>query len=112
MTENKHISGIIITLTAVAVLICFVAVCFSSELTKIMGGLKVNMAYETELFDTSKIMSVDIIMDDDDWNDMLLNAQTEQYYVCDVLVNGKKFNTRSFSPTGTHLSLAIMAASY
>ena len=108
MTENKHISGIIITLTAVAVLICFVAVCFSSELTKIMGGLKVNMAYETELFDTSKIMSVDIIMDDDDWNDMLLNAQTEQYYVCDVLVNGKKFNNVGIRPKGNSSLLCIV----
>ena len=109
MTENKHISGIIITLTAVAVLICFVAVCFSSELTKIMGGLKVNMAYETELFDTSKIMSVDIIMDDNDWNDMLLNAQTEQYYVCDVLVNGKKFNNVGIRPKGNSSLLCIVA---
>lgn len=109
MTENKHISGIIITLTAVAVLICFVAVCFSSELTKIMGGLKVNMAYETELFDTSKIMSVDIIMADDDWNDMLLNAQTEQYYVCDVLVNGKKFNNVGIRPKGNSSLLCIVA---
>lgn len=109
MTENKHISGIIITLTAVAVLICFVAVCFSSELTKIMGGLNVNMAYETELFDTSKIMSVDIIMDDDDWNDMLLNAQTEQYYVCDVLVNGKKFNNVGIRPKGNSSLLCIVA---
>lgn len=108
MKENKHISGIIITLTAVAVLICFVAVCFSSELTKIMGGLKVNMAYETELFDTSKIMSVDIIMDDDDWNDMLLNAQTEQYYVCDVLVNGKKFNNVGIRPKGNSSLLCIV----
>ena len=77
MIDNKHISKIIIAITAVAVIICFAAIGFSSELSLLLGGTSVNMEYETELFDTDEIMEVNIIMDEDDWNTMLSNSMSE-----------------------------------
>ena len=109
MIANKHISKIIIVITAIAVVLCLTAICFSSELTKALGGTGVNMEYETKLFDTSEIISLNIIMDEDQWNDMLSNAMSEEYYVCDVVVNGQKFKSVAIRPKGnTSLSAIAM----
>ncbi len=109
MIDNKHISKIIIAITAVAVIICFAAIGFSSELSLLLGGTSVNMEYETELFDTDEIMEVNIIMDEDDWNTMLSNAMSEEYYVCDVVINGQKVKNVAIRPKGnTSLSAIAM----
>jgi len=109
MKTNKHLSKIIIAITAVAVIICMAAVCFSSELTKLLGGSEVNMEYETKLFDTDEVMSINIIMDEDEWDKMLSNAISEEYYVCDVVVNGQKVKNVAIRPKGnTSLSAIAM----
>lgn len=109
MIDNKHISKIIIAITAVAVIICFAAIVFSSELSLLLGGTSVNMEYETKLFDTDEIMEVNIIMDEDDWNTMLSNAMSEEYYVCDVVINGQKVKNVAIRPKGnTSLSAIAM----
>ena len=40
---------------------------FSDVIAEAFGGAGVSMEYETELFDTSKIIEIDIAMDEDDW---------------------------------------------
>ena len=67
------------------------------------------MAYETALFDTSSIMSVNIIMDEDDWNDMLENATDEEYHQCDVEINGTTFHKVGIRPKG-NTSLSSIAS--
>jgi spore coat protein CotH len=109
MIANKHISKIIMAITAVAVIVCFAAVAFASELTGIMGGMGVNMAYETRLFDTSSPIDLNIIMDEDQWDEMLKNAMSEEYYVCDVVINGTRINNVAIRPKGnTSLSAIAM----
>ena len=109
MIANKHISKIIIVITAVAVVACLVASAFASELTDLMGGTGVSMEYETKLFDTSEIIELNIIMDEDDWNDMLANSTSEVYYSCDVVVNGTRFYNVGIRPKGnTSLSTIAM----
>ena len=71
--------------------LCFAAMYFSTELMTAAGGKTVSMSYESELFDTDVIMTVNILMDEDDWQEMLDNALAEEYYACDVEVNGKTF---------------------
>ena len=44
------------------------------------------MKYESKLFSTDQIMDIDILMDEDDWNNMLENAISEEYYSCNVVV--------------------------
>lgn len=70
---------------------CFAAIYFSTELTAAAGGKAVSMSYESELFDTDVIMTVNILMDEDDWQEMLDNALEEKYYACDVEINGQTF---------------------
>ena len=91
MVTNKYITKIISALMALAVILCLATSAFSKQLQAVYGNNAVTMEYETELFDTDQVMDIDILMDEDDWNDMLENAISEEYYSCDVVVNGKKF---------------------
>ena len=109
MVSNKHITKIIMVFMAIATTVCILAVIFSDKLVSMAGGTGVNVEYESKLFDTSEIISVDILMDDETWNDMLTNAMSEQYYTCDVVVNGEKFYNVAIRPKGnTSLSAIAM----
>ena len=105
----KHATRIIIAITTVAVILCFAATVFADELTELLGGTGVTMEYETKLFDTSETIDVNIIMDDSEWETMLDNAMSEEYYVCNVVINGKRVNNVAIRPKGnTSLSAIAM----
>ena len=109
MIAHKHITRIIAVVMAVAVCLCLCAVAFSGEIVAAMGYTGISMEYETELFDTSSILTVNILMDEADWNDMLENATTEEYYQCDVEVNGTTFYRVAIRPKG-NTSLTSIAS--
>lgn len=56
--------------------------------------------YASTVFDKMDIMDVNIIMDEDDWNTMLENAMSEEYYSCDVEINGTKYCNIGIRPKG------------
>ncbi len=66
------------------------------------------MEYETALFNTDEVMQVNILMDSDDWDEMLENAMEEEYYSCNVEVNGKTFYNVGIRPKG-NTSLSSIA---
>ena len=109
MVTNKYITKIISVLMALAVILCFVASSFSGQLQAVYGNCAMTMEYESKLFDTEQIMDIDILMDEDDWNDMLENAISEKYYSCDVVVNGKTFYSVGIRPKG-NTSLSSIAS--
>ena len=109
MVTNKYITKIISALMALAVLLCLATSAFSQQLQAVYGNNAVTMEYETKLFDTDQVMDIDILMDEDDWNDMLENAISEEYYSCDVVVNGKKFYSVGIRPKG-NTSLSSIAS--
>ncbi|MBQ6539728.1 MAG: CotH kinase family protein [Oscillospiraceae bacterium] len=83
MIANKHITVIIAVIAAAAVAICLGAAAFAD-----IQPSGVTMEYESRLFDTDEIISINILMDESSWNEMLENAIDENYYKCDVVVNG------------------------
>ena len=92
-----------------AVILCFAATAFADELTELLGGTGVKMEYETKLFDTSEVIELNIIMDDSEWETMLNNAMSEEYYVCNVVINGTRVNNVAIRPKGnTSLSAIAM----
>ena len=109
MITNKHITGIIIAITAVAVAVTLGAILFAGRLSELLGGKTISQDYETELFNTDEIISIDIQMDEEEWETMLSNAISEEYYVCDVVVNGETFKNVAIRPKGnTSLSNIAM----
>ena len=108
MVANKHISKIIIVVMAAAVILCFLAMAYSDELTEMLGGTGVRMEYESKLFNTDELIKIDIQMGEDEWNKMLSNAISEEYYVCDVVINGEKLKSVAIRPKG-NTSLSSIA---
>ena len=108
MIAHKHITKLIAGVMAAAVLLCLCAVIFSDRIAAAAGDTGVSMEYETKLFDTGSILSVNILMGESDWNDMLENAMAETYYQCNVEVNGTMFYQVGIRPKG-NTSLSAIA---
>ncbi len=109
MIAHKHITKIIAVVTAVAVCLCLCAVAFSRQIKAAAGDTGISMEYETALFDTDSVISVNILMDDADWNAMLENSTAEEYYQCDVEINGTTFYRVGIRPKG-NTSLTSIAS--
>lgn len=108
MVANRHITKIIIAIMAAAVALCLLAVACSQKINDALGGAGVSMEYENELFNTDEVISIDIKMDEDDWNEMLKNATSEEYYTCDVVINGQTLYNVGIRPKG-NTSLSAIA---
>ncbi len=109
MIDNKHIGKIILSVTALALaaLLVFMLVFGQSTQAAASG---ISMAYENSLFSTDSIIDVDISISDSDWEDLLQNAISEEYYSCDVTVNGTKYKNVGFRAKG-NTSLSMVASS-
>jgi spore coat protein CotH len=101
MVSSKHISKIIVILMSLTVIACLLAVVFQDKVEAMVGGPGVTMEYETRLFDTDEVMQVNISIDESDLEAMLSNALSEEYYTCDVEINGLTVKNVAISPKGT-----------
>lgn len=108
MISSKYINKLTIILISVVLVLCVLAMGFSNTLVSTVSNTGYAMEYETALFDTSDILELNIIMDDDKWNEMLNNATQEIYYECDVEINGTTFYQVGIRPKG-NTSLSSIA---
>ncbi len=83
MSTNRHIDGICcIVFAAVLVLTAF----FVNAGKFGVQAVSAAMAYEGELFDTSYVHTIDIVMDD--WDGFLETCENEEYEVCSLVIDG------------------------
>ena len=108
MLAHKHITRIVAALMALAVCLCLAAAVFAGSLQDAAGDTGVTMAYESALFDTDTVLTVNILMDEEDWQAMLDNAAAEEYYACDVEINGQTFYQVGIRPKGNTSLSAIV----
>lgn len=108
MTEHKHIGKIVGALMAAAVAFCLIVTLFADRLVEVSGSSAATMEYKSTLFDTSEIMTVNIIMDEDQWQELLDNAISEKYYACDVEINGETISNVGIRTKG-NTSLSSIA---
>lgn len=108
MLSSKYISKITIILISVVLVLCVLAMTFYDKLLPVVNTSGYSMEYQDKLFDTSEVLDIDIVMDDAKWNEMLQNAQQEQYYECDVVINGTTFKQIGIRPKG-NTSLSSIA---
>lgn len=107
MLGTKFAERLAVILIAAAFVVSF-GLCLLSETVFANASTGITMEYETALFDHSRIISVNIIMDPNDWQDMLDNAASEEYYKCDAVVNGTAFYNVGIRPKGnTSLSSIV-----
>ena len=107
MLGTKFAERLAVILIAAAFVVSF-GLSLLSETVFANASTGITMEYETALFDHSRIISVNIIMDPNDWQDMLDNAASEEYYKCDAVVNGTAFYNVGIRPKGnTSLSSIV-----
>ena len=110
MIDNQHIGKCILTLLLAAILALFGFLAYWSSASAQTGSSGLSMAYENTLFDTSSVIEVDIDISEDDWADLLENATAEEYYDCNVTVNGTTYEHVGLRAKG-NTSLSMVAAS-
>lgn len=108
MVTNKHINKIVVIIMAMAVVICVLAGIVVGRSDKYAENANILMEYPSKLFNTNEVISVNIKMDEDEWNEMLKNAMAEEYYSCDVEICGTTFKNVAIRPKG-NTSLSSVA---
>lgn len=87
-------------LTVVLIILALLLTSVLAYHPDLFGLENTSTLYASTVFDKMDIMDVNIIMDEDDWNTMLENAMSEEYYSCDVEINGTKYCNVGIRPKG------------
>lgn len=104
MIQSKKIDIIIVIIVVFALITSLTLVAIGSS-----SGTKREPEYAEKIFGAD-IISIEIIADEEDWQEMLNNATREQFIMVDVIVNGTKFQSVGIRPKGNS-SLSQVASS-
>ncbi len=108
MIQSKKINRIVM-IALVFALILSVAFVVIGKIQTENGSRKTEAEYATKIFGTD-LITIEIIADEADWQEMLDNATSEQFIMVDVIVNGTKFQKVGIRPKGNS-SLTQVASS-
>lgn len=62
------------------------------------------------LFTVNQIHKIDVLMDNSQWSDLIANADTEEYYPCDVVIDGEIFENVGIRTKGNSSRLFVTQA--
>lgn len=109
MISHKNTTKVVGVVMVICVSLCILAMIFSQKVVEVFGSSTVAMQYESVLFDTDEPIQIAIQMEEDEWEDMLDKATAEEYYACDVVINGHEICNVGIRPKGnTSLSAIAM----
>ena len=107
MSKHKYTTAICIVITIVTVIItAFFGVSSSFGMQKV----QYQPAYENKLFDTSKVHSINIVVKESDWENLLDNALAKEYIPCSVVIDGETVKNVGIRTKGNS-TLASIASS-
>lgn len=86
MSTHKNIDRICIIAIVLCVLITAV---FMSISALGIGQTAHAMGYEDRIFDTDKVHTIDIVMED--WDEFIATAQSEEYSDCTIIIDGEAY---------------------
>ena len=84
MSTHKHIDKICCVVLAFTLV--FTALFMCAEAFGIEASSR-TLGYESRLFSTDKVHTIDIVIDD--WDEFISTAQSEEYSVCSVVIDGE-----------------------
>ncbi|MGN1334045.1 MAG: CotH kinase family protein [Anaerovoracaceae bacterium] len=107
MIDNKHINklAVVFMLLAVIGLMAFM-ICYEDS-NNASGTV---MDYESSVFDRSEVIDIDISIDESQWENLLENAISEEYFPCDITINGTDYKNVAIRAKG-NTSLSMVASS-
>ena len=95
--------------------ICIIIIVFALILTALIGCTNtddaektVKMGYENRLFDTSRVHTIDIVIDD--WDKFIENCENEEYVNCAVVIDNEAYKNVGIRAKG-NTSLSNVSAS-
>ncbi len=86
MSKHKYIDKICIVATVLSLVMA--AIFFYKGIWEIKEYIK-EVGYESRLFDTSKVHTIDIVMED--WDGFIESCQSEEYEVCELTIDGEVY---------------------
>lgn len=104
MSTHKHIDRIC---CAALVLVLLITVLFVNAEQFGVESVHAEAGYETRLFDTSSVHTIDIVMDE--WEDFLETCENEEYSACSVVIDGEAYKNVGIRAKG-NTSLSSVAA--
>lgn len=110
MNKSKRIDRAALVIVIIGVVMTILLVVFSDKISELVGETGISEKYESTLFDTDKVMTVDILIDADQWQELLDTAIDETYYMCDVKINGTTYEDVGIRAKGNS-SLQTIASS-
>ena len=103
MAESKHFDKIAWAVTAVTLVL---TILFMTGGALGLAAMERTMGYENRLFDNTKVHSIDIVMDD--WDTLIENAASEEYYAASVVIDGESYKNVGIRAKG-NTSLSTVA---
>ena len=101
MLRSRHIDKIVL---AVTVLFVIAAILLMNGRAIGLALLETPMGYEERLFDNTKVHTIDIVIDD--WEELIANAESEEYYDATLVIDGETFKNTAIRGKGnTSLSM-------
>lgn len=95
MSTSKHFNricaAVMVLCLAVTLMLCFPNAVGIQAASKTLG-------YESRLFDTSYVHSIDIVMDD--WNSFIEDCESEEYSSCAVVIDGESYKNIAIRAKG------------
>ena len=104
MSKSKHIDRICIAVIAAALIITMLFVGIGPQFIQ---KISADPAYAKRLFDTDRVHTLDIVVKDKDWLDMLDNALDKQYIPCNVVIDGENIKNVAIRPKGASSLFAV-----
>lgn len=106
MSTSRNFDRVCLAALALAFLIAALALTASAlGLTAAASG--VTLGYETRLFDTSVVHTIDIVMDE--WEGFIAGCEDEEYVLCDLVIDGEEQPGAAIRAKG-NTSLSSVAA--
>lgn len=95
MSTSKHFNricaAVMVLCLALTLMLCFPEAVGIQAASKVIG-------YETRLFDTSYVHSIDIVMDD--WDSFIEDCESEEYSACAVVIDGESYKNIAIRAKG------------
>ena len=104
MSASKHFDRIAVAVTA---LMLVVTLLFLNGGALGIEAMAHTMGYEARLFDNTRVHAIDIVMDD--WDDLIANAISEEYYAANVVIDGESYKNVGIRAKG-NTSLSTVAS--
>lgn len=103
MSGSKHFDKIAWVVTALTLV---VTILFMNGGALGLEVMVHTMGYENRLFDNTRVHAIDIVMND--WDDMIENATSEEYYMANLVIDGESYKNVGIRTKG-NTSLSTVA---